>query len=95
MRSIPGPGAAAAQNCRAGLNGTIVKSPLFIKVLVHGKDEVAYLAVRQVVAIEPERYSEGGEHHDISVITTVHDQSFWIRATPHAVIAQIEKAMQE
>ena len=69
--------------------------PLFIKVLVQGKDDVAYLAVGQIVAIEPERFSEGGKHHDISVITTVHDQTFWIRAAPDAVIQQIELAMQE
>ena len=72
-----------------------MKSPLFIKALVQGKHDVAYLAVRQIVAIEPERYSEGGEFHDISVITTIHDQSFWIRATPEAVIRQIEQAIQE
>lgn len=72
-----------------------MKSPLFMKVLVQGKDDVAYLAVPHIVAIEPERYSDGGEYHDISVITTVHDQSFWIRATPEAVIREIEQAMQE
>ena len=72
-----------------------MKPPLFIKVLVHGKDDVAYLAVGQIVAIEPERFSEGGQYHDISVVTTVHDQTYWIRATPDAVIQQIELAMQE
>ena len=72
-----------------------MKSPLFIRVLVQGKDDVAYLTVAHIVAIEPEVFSEGGEYHDISVITTVHDQSFWIRATPEAVIRQIEQAMQE
>lgn len=72
-----------------------MKSPLFLKVLVQGKHDVAYLAVSQIVAIEPESFSEGGEYHDISVITTIHDQSFWIRAAPEAVIRQIEQAMQE
>ena len=72
-----------------------MQSPLFIKVLVQGKDDVAYLAVSHIVAIEPELFSEGGEYHDISVITTVHDQSFWIRAKPQAVIREIEQATQE